>query len=78
VEPRDYANGVRLGRSHAKEQAERMRNGHLHATMIRHRLQWGDEAKGKLVDLLTERGKVDIVVRYLPRPRAGSWASKLS
>jgi adenylosuccinate synthase len=32
-------------------------------------LQWGDEAKGKLVDLLTERH--DIVVRYLGGANAG-------
>ena len=32
-------------------------------------LQWGDEAKGKLVDLLTE--KFDIVVRYLGGANAG-------
>jgi adenylosuccinate synthase len=34
-------------------------------------LQWGDEAKGKLVDLLTERLKVDIVVRYQGGANAG-------
>lgn len=32
-------------------------------------LQWGDEAKGKIVDLLTE--KFDIVVRYLGGANAG-------
>ena len=32
-------------------------------------LQWGDEAKGKIVDLLTEQH--DIVVRYLGGNNAG-------
>jgi len=32
-------------------------------------LQWGDEAKGKVVDLLTP--KFDIVVRYLGGANAG-------
>ena len=32
-------------------------------------LQWGDEAKGKLVDLLTEQH--DIVVRYQGGANAG-------
>ncbi|MEK7799485.1 MAG: adenylosuccinate synthetase, partial [Acidobacteriota bacterium] len=31
--------------------------------------QWGDEGKGKIVDLLTER--VDIVARYGGGPNAG-------
>jgi len=34
-------------------------------------LQWGDEAKGKLVDLLAERLQVDIVVRYQGGANAG-------
>ncbi len=34
-------------------------------------LQWGDEAKGKLVDLLAERLDVDIVVRYQGGANAG-------
>jgi adenylosuccinate synthase len=34
-------------------------------------LQWGDEAKGKLVDLLTENLKVDAVVRYQGGANAG-------
>lgn len=34
-------------------------------------LQWGDEAKGKLVDLLTDRLDVDIVVRYQGGANAG-------
>lgn len=34
-------------------------------------LQWGDEAKGKLVDLLSERLHVDIVVRYQGGANAG-------
>ena len=34
-------------------------------------LQWGDEAKGKLVDLLTENLHVDIVVRYQGGANAG-------
>ncbi len=34
-------------------------------------LQWGDEAKGKLVDLLAERLGVDIVVRYQGGANAG-------
>lgn len=34
-------------------------------------LQWGDEAKGKLVDLLTECLKVDVVVRYQGGANAG-------
>jgi adenylosuccinate synthase len=34
-------------------------------------LQWGDEAKGKLVDLLTERLGVDIVARYQGGANAG-------
>ncbi len=34
-------------------------------------LQWGDEAKGKLVDLLAERLRVDIVVRYQGGANAG-------
>jgi len=34
-------------------------------------LQWGDEAKGKLVDLLAERRGVDIVVRYQGGANAG-------
>jgi adenylosuccinate synthase len=34
-------------------------------------LQWGDEAKGKLVDLLTERLQVDVVVRYQGGANAG-------
>lgn len=34
-------------------------------------LQWGDEAKGKLVDLLAERSGVDIVVRYQGGANAG-------
>lgn len=34
-------------------------------------LQWGDEAKGKLVDLLAERLHVDVVVRYQGGPNAG-------
>src|SRR4029079_12098898 len=32
-------------------------------------LQWGDEAKGKIVDLLTDRH--DVVVRYLGGNNAG-------
>src|SRR5207248_7655312 len=31
--------------------------------------QWGDEGKGKIVDLLTERA--DVVVRYAGGPNAG-------
>ncbi len=34
-------------------------------------LQWGDEAKGKLVDLLAERLGIDIVVRYQGGANAG-------
>ena len=34
-------------------------------------LQWGDEAKGKLVDLLTENLNVDVVVRYQGGANAG-------
>jgi adenylosuccinate synthase len=34
-------------------------------------LQWGDEAKGKLVDLLTESGGIDVVVRYQGGANAG-------
>jgi len=34
-------------------------------------LQWGDEAKGKLVDLLADRLHVDIVVRYQGGANAG-------
>lgn len=34
-------------------------------------LQWGDEAKGKLVDVLTERLHVDVVVRYQGGANAG-------
>jgi adenylosuccinate synthase len=34
-------------------------------------LQWGDEAKGKLVDLLAERLDVDVVVRYQGGANAG-------
>lgn len=34
-------------------------------------LQWGDEAKGKLVDLLAERLNVDVVVRYQGGANAG-------
>ena len=34
-------------------------------------LQWGDEAKGKLVDLLTDRLQVDVVVRYQGGANAG-------
>jgi adenylosuccinate synthase len=34
-------------------------------------LQWGDEAKGKLVDLLAEKLRVDIVVRYQGGANAG-------
>jgi adenylosuccinate synthase len=34
-------------------------------------LQWGDEAKGKLVDVLTENLRVDIVVRYQGGANAG-------
>jgi adenylosuccinate synthase len=34
-------------------------------------LQWGDEAKGKLVDLLAERLAVEIVVRYQGGANAG-------
>ena len=34
-------------------------------------LQWGDEAKGKLVDLLTDRLDVDVVVRYQGGANAG-------
>ncbi len=34
-------------------------------------LQWGDEAKGKLVDLLTDRLGIDVVVRYQGGANAG-------
>ncbi len=34
-------------------------------------LQWGDEAKGKLVDLLADRKNVEIVVRYQGGANAG-------
>ena len=41
----------------------------MHQSLVILGSQWGDEGKGKIVDLLTE--KVDYVIRYQGRHNAG-------